>query len=70
MRPCPHEEGEIILNIFLRPKKDGLLNLKNLNQFPEYKHFNPSYTKLFRTHTLYQGEGSYPDPHNYLINTY
>ena len=40
--PCPHEEGEVISNIFLRPKKDGshclILKLKNLNQFAEYRH--------------------------------
>ena len=49
--PCPHEEGEIISNIFLRPKKDGpyrlILNLKNLNQFAEYKHF-----KMDSLHTI------------------
>ena len=49
--PCPHEEGEIISNIFLRPKKDGshrlILNLKNLNQLAEYKHF-----KMNSLHTV------------------
>ena len=45
IQPCPHEEREVILNIFLLPKKDGfhrmrlILTLKNLNQFAEYKHF-------------------------------
>ena len=51
IRPCPHEEGEIISNIFLRSKKDGshrlILNLKNLNQFAEYKHF-----KMDSLHTI------------------
>ena len=43
IRPCPHEVEEIISNTFLRSKKDGshrlILNLKNLNQFAECKHF-------------------------------
>ena len=51
IRPCPNVEGEIISNIFLRPKKDGshrlILNLKNLNQFAEYKHF-----KMDSLHTI------------------
>ena len=38
-----HCEGEYISNIFIRPKKDGsyhlILNLKNLNQFVQYRHF-------------------------------
>lgn len=38
-----HEHGEIISNIFIRPKKDGkyrvILNLKSLNQNCEYSHF-------------------------------
>ena len=37
-------KGEYISNIFIRPKKDGskyrlILNLKNLNQFVQYHHF-------------------------------
>ena len=35
-----HCKGEYISNIFIQPKKDGLiLNLKNLNQFVQYHHF-------------------------------
>ena len=38
-----HEEGEVISQIFLRPKKNGeyrlILNLKQLNQHIEYIHF-------------------------------
>ena len=51
IRPCPHEKGEIISNIFLRTKKDGshhlILNLKKLNQFAEYKYF-----KMDSLHTI------------------
>ena len=51
IRPCPHEEGEIISNIFLRTKKDGshrlILHLNNLNKFAEYKHF-----KMNGLHTI------------------
>ena len=39
----PHEPGEFISQIFIRPKKDGtyrlILNLKKLNQFVKYHHF-------------------------------
>jgi len=39
-----HQEGEVISNVFLRPKKDGIkyrmiLNLKPLNRSVEYLHF-------------------------------
>ena len=43
IEPAEHEPGEIISNIFLRPKKDGshrlILNLKELNQSVSYVHF-------------------------------
>ena len=39
----PHEPGEYISQIFIRPKKDGtyrlILNLKKLNKFVRYHHF-------------------------------
>ena len=38
-----HEAGEVISNIFIRPKKDNsfrlILNVKELNKFVEYHHF-------------------------------
>lgn len=38
-----HERGEVISHIFLRAKPDGshrlILNLSNLNEHIEYKHF-------------------------------
>ena len=41
--PSTHEEGEFISTIFLRSKKDGkyrtILNLKQFNEFVQYKHF-------------------------------
>ncbi len=41
--PSTHEDGEFISTIFLRGKKDGtyrtILNLKQFNEFVQYKHF-------------------------------
>ena len=43
IRPAPHEPGEFISTIFLRPKPDGthrmILNLKKLNESVVYHHF-------------------------------
>ena len=40
---CSYTQGQFVSTIFLRPKKDGshrfILNLKNLNNSVEYKHF-------------------------------
>ena len=40
---CDHEEGEIILPLFLKKKTDGsfrlILNLKSLNKNIEKQHF-------------------------------
>ena len=55
--PCPYEEGEVISNIFLRPKKDGphllILNLKHLNRFAEYKHFKMDNLHINEERVLY-----------------
>ena len=41
--PCVREEGDFMLSIFTREKRDGfyrmVLNLKQLNKHMEYKHF-------------------------------
>ena len=41
--PSVHEEGEFISTIFLHSKKDGsyrtILNLKQFNEFVQYRHF-------------------------------
>ena len=41
--PCMREEGDFMLSIFTREKRDGfyrmVLNLKQLNKHMEYKHF-------------------------------
>ena len=53
------------------PLLADLFLYSNENEFL-YKLINPSYTKLFRTHTLYQGGGGGgggPDD-SYLINTW
>ena len=41
---CSRETGDFVSTIFIRQKKDGtfgtILNLKYLNQFVQYQHFN------------------------------
>ena len=48
---CNHEEGEIISNVFLRPKKNGgvrlILDLSELNKSLVYQHF-----KMDNIHTV------------------
>ena len=43
IEPTEHLEGEVLSNIFIRPKPDGsyrlILNLSKLNEHLEYKHF-------------------------------
>ena len=43
MEPAQHEQGEILSNIFIRPKTDGtcrlILNLKEFNKRVSYCHF-------------------------------
>ena len=43
IEPAYHQSGEVVSNIFIRPKPDGsyrlILNLSNLNEHLEYKHF-------------------------------
>ena len=57
-------------------KQDGRIvamvtkDLQTLNLKLDQVMFNPSYAKLFRTHTLYQGGGGHLDPllfHQHLI---
>ena len=44
-----HEVGQVVSNVFLRPKKDGnfrmVLDLSNLNKVVEYEHFKMSSLK-------------------------
>ena len=51
IEPASHEEGEILSNIFIRPKTDGthrmILNLKEFNKFVTYHHF-----KMDTIHTI------------------
>ena len=51
IEPASHEEGEILSNIFIRPKTDGthrmILNLKEFNKFVTYHHF-----KIDTIHTI------------------
>ena len=51
IEPAPHEEGEILSNIFIRSKTDGthrmILNLKEFNKYVMYHHF-----KMDTIHTI------------------
>ena len=51
IEPASHEEGELLSNIFIRPKTDGphrmILNLKEFNKYVTYHHF-----KMDTIHTI------------------